>query len=116
MSLSRLGAESLHRRGIFTDLFHVSAHCLASLRGIAPFDCLEDQLVMNLPSRWSTRDGEHPQALLAENAHNRIKQRKNEWIAGGFCQCEVKVEIRLYVGLGIVHAAIHNIDGLTHHR
>ena len=104
---------SLH--GVVADLLHVSDHRLARLRGIAPFDCLENQPVMDLASGWTSGNEEDSESLFAENCHNRVEQRENQWITGGLGQRKVKIEVRLDVRIGVLHAAIHHVDGLAHH-
>ena len=69
---------------------------------------------MILTTLRATIDLENADSLLAKHTHNRVDQREDQGIGGGFGERQVKIEIRFDERIRIPFCFIHNADGLSH--
>ena len=92
----------------------MGAHRLARFLSIMMLNGVKDLLVMHMASLRAAGNVKNPKALLAQKADNGIEQRKNEGIVCPFREGQMKVEIGLDVGLGILADALHDCNRLAH--
>ena len=92
----------------------MGAHGGPRLVAIMTFNGIQNALVMVLPALRSALYVENPHALFAHQADDRVDQRQNEWISGGLCEREVKVEVSLDECDWILARAVHHVEGVAH--
>ena len=71
---------------------------------------------MDLATLGSTLDVEGAGALFTENAHNRVNERKNNWISGCLSKGEMKIQVSFNEGRAILERTIHHFDRFFHRR
>src|SRR5579859_926055 len=92
----------------------MSTHGLPGALGVAMLYGFENSFVVNLASLRIAGNAEDAQALLAQEADNRVEQREDQRIGRAFGEREMKIEIRFDIGLWILTSAVHYGDSLAH--
>src|SRR5579872_5831903 len=100
--------------GIFAHLPEMSLHRFTRPSCITAFHGSKNSLMVNLPARRTAIDIKSSQALFTQHFDDRIDQGENERIARRFGQGQMKVQISLNVGVGILPGIVHHCDRLSH--
>src|SRR5882672_6219364 len=94
----------------------MSLHRFPRFPRIAALHRIEDTLVVDLSALWPSIDVEDSHALFTQQSNDGIDQGQNEWVRRRFGQGEMKIEIRLDEGIGIVPRVVHHTDRFSHGR
>ena len=101
---------------VLTHLFKVCLHRFPRLLGVAPLHGLKNPLVMKLAALRATWNPEDSQALLPQQANDRIDQGKDQRVRRRLRQRQVKIQVCLDVGVGVLSGPVHHRHRLAHSR